>query len=131
LRDWQYLEAFEELTRTNGRFSCAAIANLLPKRRDPESGEEKSISSQAVWKALRRPGFMEWLRSELRRATDDKWELLCARNMELALRGSIDHANWIAKVRGIGTGSDGTVPPGAPAGGQVLNNNGIIVHVHE
>lgn len=117
-RDWQYLRAYAEALSPSGDGRVDGVA----------IGKHIGVTKQAVWKMLRKPGFSEWVQRELCGDAVRKLDAADLRAVNLALRGSIDHYREINKrygrypATGIGEGG---------AGGPVLENNGLIVVVHE
>jgi hypothetical protein len=103
--DWRFVHAYMEAIEKDGRCSHEAIANRL------------GVTRQAVTKRLHNRSFVEWVNAQVRRATDDTWPLILQRAGVLALKGSIDHMNFVAKVRGEFKQGDGA--PGG--GGPVVN----------
>lgn len=97
-RDWQYLRAVKNLIEADGRLSDATIGNQL------------GITKQGVAKMEKRPGFRVWLNQQLDAATAHRWPLVLHRATVLALRGSIDHMNFLAKIRGAFRQLEGTPP---------------------
>jgi hypothetical protein len=63
-RDWAYLEVVQSAIDRNGDVSVNALSTAL------------KVTRQAVWKMRRRPGFREWLASELRQGREERWEQL-------------------------------------------------------
>jgi hypothetical protein len=113
LRDWQFVRAYMDAIEKDGRCSHEAIAKHL------------NITRQAVWAKMQRPEFVDWLNAQVQRATDNAWPLILQRASVLALRGSIDHMNFIAKTRGEFKQHDpDDLPPGA--GGPVFNVNILV-----
>jgi hypothetical protein len=88
LRDWKYLDAFRQILAEDGRPTLEKLATKL------------GITHQAVSKQRRRPGFEAWVSEQIRAGRADRFDLLYERNWNLAMRGSIDHSNWCAKVEG-------------------------------
>lgn len=117
-RDWQYLTVVQEILAADGRVSDEAIANRLPAVR--EDGTKRT--KQAVAKQRSRPGFVEWLNGEIRRATDELWPKAVHRAAVLATRGSIDHFNALARLRGEFK---------QPEGGPVSVNTALVIEVRE
>jgi hypothetical protein len=125
--DWLYLEAVEDITATDGRLTFAAISKRLPGKPDPETGEARPMTKEGARLIYKRPGFQGWLKAQQSALSDTEWPSIVRRAIALALRGSIDHMNFIAKLRG-------EFKDERPAGGgasNVINGNAIIVHVHE
>jgi hypothetical protein len=87
-RDWAYLEVVQSAIDRNGDVSVNALSTAL------------KVTRQAIWKMRRRPGFREWLASELRQGREERWEQLYERCWVLAMRGSVKHAELIARVEG-------------------------------
>lgn len=104
-RDWKFLQAVQEAIEQDGRLSHEAIANRL------------GVTRQAVTKRLHDAAFEGWLNARLERAVDDAWPKVMMRATRLALRGSIDHMNFIAKVGGKFKQPDS----GPGGGGPVVN----------
>jgi hypothetical protein len=117
-RDWQYLTVVQEILAADGRVSDDAIANRLPAVH-PDGTKR---SKQAVAKQRSRPGFVDWLNAEIRRATDDLWPKAVHRAAVLATRGSIDHFNALARLRGEFK---------QPDGGPVSVNTALVIEVRE
>lgn len=86
--DWQLVEAYQAAIANTGRVSNDAIGNQL------------KITGEAVRKRLAKPGCREWLNEQLERATAAAWPAILSRATTLAIRGSIDHMNFVAKVGG-------------------------------
>lgn len=107
-RDYDYLAAVQTLLSKDGRVTDSAIA------------EELKVDRSRPAQMRKKPGFREWLKAELSSRTDDKWPLMLERAAELAMRGSIDHLNFVAKVRG--EFKDGQLQPGV--------SSGLHVHLH-
>ncbi len=87
-QDWKLLDALREAIVTDGHTSQRALAKRM------------GVTHQAVNKQWRRRGFDAWLGAELRRGRGDRFEQLYERCWTLAMGGSIDHAQWCAKVEG-------------------------------
>jgi hypothetical protein len=102
LGDWRFVRAYMDAIEKDGRCSHDAIAKHL------------NVTRQAVWSKLQRPEFVEWLNAQVQRATDNAWPLILQRANVLALRGSIDHMNFVAKVRGEFKQGDGAPSAGGP-----------------
>jgi len=116
LRDWQYLTVVQEILAADGRVSDEAMANRLPVVR--ENGTKRT--KQAVAKQRSRPGLVEWLNGEIRRATDDLWRNAIHRAAVLATRGSIGHFDALAKLRG----EFREQPSAVPGAGQMV----VVIH---
>lgn len=110
-RDLKYVQAVVELLNVDGKLLDSSI------------GARLGVTKQAVQKMEKRPGFMDWVNSEIRRLTDNLWPKAVHRCAVLATRGSIDHFNALAKLRGDIRES--------PPPGQAIQNNGLMVVIHE
>ncbi|MPZ18111.1 MAG: hypothetical protein GEV06_09395 [Luteitalea sp.] len=87
-RDWQHLNALLELLEERGRISDSAI------------GVKLHVSHTAVWRWRQRPGFETWLNSQLQARTQHWKTFVLARAFALAMRGSIKHMDFLARVLG-------------------------------
>ncbi len=87
-RDWKFLAAVQEAIAADGRLSHEAIANRL------------KVTRQAVTKRLNDADFADWINDQIAAAVDDAWPKVLMRATTLALKGSIDHMNFLAKVGG-------------------------------
>lgn len=113
VKDWKFLQAYMDAIEHDGRCSHEAIAKRL------------GVTRQAVWNRLQNPAFTEWVNAQLQRASDEAWPKVLMRAHVLALRGSIDHMNFVAKTRGEFKQRDPEdLPPGA--GGPVFNVNILV-----
>lgn len=101
-RDWKFLQAVQEAIEQDGRLSHEAIANRL------------GVTRQAVTKRLQDAEFEAWINERLERAVDALWPKVMMRATRLALRGSIDHMNFLAKVGGRFKQGDGAPAAGGP-----------------
>ncbi len=101
-QDWKLLDALREAIVTDGHTSQRALAKRM------------GVTHQAVNKQWRRPGFDAWLGKELRRGRGDRFEQLYERCWTLAMGGSIDHAQWCAKVEGKFKQTDAPVSAAPP-----------------
>jgi hypothetical protein len=113
-RDLKYLQAVIDAIDADGRLSNGALATRM------------GISRQAIWKMEKRPGFIAWVNAQIRKETDDLWPKAVRRTAVLAARGSIDHFNALAKLRG-------EIRESAPVGGPTANtfNGQTVVIIHE
>ncbi len=87
-RDWEYLAVLRDLLTEQELPTQRAIAKRL------------NVTHQAVQQYQKRPGFNAWVATQLRVGRDDRFEQLYERNWALAMAGSIEHSNWLAKVDG-------------------------------
>lgn len=87
-QDWLLLEAFQAVIGSTGRLTNAAIASHL------------NITPEAVRQRLLHQGRQEWINEQLETAVRQAWPRVMARASELAMRGSIDHMTFLAKVGG-------------------------------
>lgn len=87
-RDWKFLLAVQDALEADGRISHEAIAKRL------------NLTRQAVTYRLNDAAFAGWVNAQIERAVDDAWPKVMMRATRLALRGSIDHMNFLAKVGG-------------------------------
>jgi hypothetical protein len=106
-RDWRFLTAVQEAIAADGRLSHEAIANRV------------KMTRQGVWKRFQDEAFCAWLNAQVATAVDDAWPKVLMRATTLALRGSIDHMNFLAKVGGKFQHIDTPTAPGTT----IINGN--------
>jgi len=105
----RYLSVFLQLLAARTYPSYEAIAREL------------GVSRQSAYTMGTRPAFMEWRNARVDEATGYMWSAICHSAAHLAVRGSIDHANFLAKVLGKlpQTAADTPGSPSAIASAQV------------
>lgn len=87
----QYLEAILHLLGEGGRLSDERVGDrMVPKMK---------ADALRKWRT-RHPDALAWAWREIERSVDRDKPLVLRRAVDLALRGSIDHANFLAKVGG-------------------------------
>ncbi|MFN8061870.1 MAG: hypothetical protein U0Q12_22115 [Vicinamibacterales bacterium] len=80
-------QALHELTETGGRISDSAVA------------ERAGIDRHTLGAWRQNPAFNAWLEESFGVRNYSK-NVVAARAVALAMQGSIDHMNWLAKVFG-------------------------------
>lgn len=69
---------------------------------DTAMGEKCKVSRTTIWEWKHDPEFRMWLASELTRERDHDWDLVLDKHHQLAIRGSVRSAEFLAKVRTVG-----------------------------
>lgn len=108
-RDWVYLEVVERFLAERRSLTDQAIAT------------EMKVTRQAVRKMRLRPGFQTWVDGHVQRVFDSCKPRVLAVAVSAAMRGSIDHMNFCAKVGGWFPADAPAGPAGPFAGAQIQN----------
>ena len=95
-----YLFRLREAVATggDGRTSDVAIAPLV------------KVSRQTVYEWRQAAAFRAWLSAQLTMERDIDWDLVLDKHHQLAIRGSVRSAEFLAKVRSVGLRGGGFEP---------------------
>jgi len=117
LRAHAYLDAHLVILGEGGRLTNTVLA---AKMRPPM--KEDALRK---WRK-RNPDADAWVRAEIEKTFEADKALVLRRATELALKGSIDHANFLAKVGGWFKQPEGANAPGTNGGGVNVQVNLMV-----
>lgn len=88
------------------------------------------MSRQTIYEWKHDPRFVAWLASELKGEHDHDWSLILSKHSELAKRGSVKSAEFIARTRSIGVKGGGFTDQGGDhltLDASVKNNYSVVI----
>lgn len=79
------------------------------------------MSRTTIWEWKHDPKFVAWFSREMSGGRDMDWDLVLDKHTQLAIRGSVRSAEFLARVRSVGMKGGGFEPGGDDVDQSVTN----------
>lgn len=85
------------------------------------------LSRRTIYEWKQDPAFRKWFLAEMLGEREHDWELVLAKHHQLAIRGSVRSAEFLARVRTVGIKGGGFEPAGGDSIDQSVTNYSVVL----
>lgn len=93
---------------------------------DAGMAKRLKMSRQTLWEWKQNPAFVAWWQRMLAGCRDLDWDLVLDKHTQLAIRGSVRSAEFLARVRSVGIKGGGFTDGGDTLVDQSITNYTVV-----